>query len=163
MSTKTLSRLLIAPALLVGTLLACQLEAFLPAATPTPTATRTRTRTPTAVRLPPTIAAPPIPTQAPAPVNATATANVRIRAAPSTSAAIVGRLNQGEKAQIVGRTPANDWWQISLPSDPSARGWVSAEFATADGPVDAIPVIPPSGVQPPAPPAQGYPPPQTYP
>jgi uncharacterized protein YraI len=72
---------------------------------------------------------------------ATAKENLRIRVGPSTSAAVMGQLKKGDTVQIVGRSPADDWWQISLPANPNARGWISAEFTLANGPIDSIPVI----------------------
>ncbi len=141
---------------LVAILLACQLD-YLQlgrASTPTPTRRPTLSVTPTTVSdqgnvppaLPTTAQQQPtqvVPTQAPAPANVTATAtdNLRVRSAPSTSGAIIGRLNKGEAAQIVGRTAAGDWWQLALPTNPSQRGWVASEFTTPSGPTDAIPVV----------------------
>jgi hypothetical protein len=67
--------------------------------------------------------------------------NLRIRAAPSASAAILGQLPKGQSARVVGRTVASDWWQIVLPADATKRGWVFAELAAAGGPVDQVPVV----------------------
>ncbi len=151
--------------LVVTALLGCQIAYLFPTATPTPT--RTRTRTP-----PPLAVAPPTPTvivlvptpPAPPEIAATAQTNVNVRANPSTSAAIVAKMKKGDTAQIVGRTPASDWWQIILPSNPGAKGWVSAEFATAEGPTDSIPIVQPGSSnapaqppRPPAPPSYPYP------
>lgn len=158
---------------LVGILLACQLD-YLQlgnASTPTPTRRPTLNATPTTAsdvgNVPPALPTTPpqqpvqpqlVPTQAPAPANVTATAsdNLRVRSAPSTSGAIIGRLNKGEAAQIVGRTAAGDWWQIALPTNPSQKGWVTAQFATASGPTDAIPVV---GASAPSAPGGSNPPP----
>ncbi|HEX9077679.1 MAG TPA: SH3 domain-containing protein [Anaerolineae bacterium] len=117
------------------------------AASPSPTQTRaaaaTATVAPTLVlptAPPPTI---PVvsPTQPLAPVSVTAKDNLRVRAAPSTSAAVVDRLNKGASAQAVGRTAASDWLQIILPTNPAGRGWISAEFVTATAPLDNLPVV----------------------
>lgn len=158
----------------VGILLACQLD-YLQlgrASTPTPTRRPTLSVTPTSTtdlgNVPsalPTTAQPQspqlVPTQAPAPTNVTATAtdNLRVRSAPSTSGAIIGRLNKGETAQIVGRTNASDWWQIALPTNPSQKGWVAAEFATPSGPTDGIPVVNAAVPSAPTAPAGSNPPP----
>ncbi len=114
---------------------------FLPSPTPVPPATRTKAPTapPPVVELPTPLLVQPTPV--PVPVNAVATDNLRVRAAPSTSAAIVDHLNKGDTVQILGRTAANDWWQIALPTKPDARGWISAQFAPANAPVDSIPVV----------------------
>ncbi len=170
---------------LVAILLACQLD-YLQlgnAATPTPARRPTLSATPTGVSdqsgLPPALSTtvPPqqpqqqlVPTQTPAPANvsATATDNLRIRSTPSTGGAIIGRLNKGETAQIIGRTAASDWWQIAVPTNPSQQGWVAAEFATPSGPTDTIPVVgasapsapvAPSGSNPPVAPGGSNPPP----
>ncbi len=82
----------------------------------------------------------PLVSPAPSVVMATASENLRIRAEPSTSAAVLGQLKKGESAPIAGRTAANDWWQIALPGNPNRRGWISTAFAVASGPVDGIPV-----------------------
>lgn len=151
-------------------LLACQLEYVFPTATPSSAPRATRTRTPgqsEATAPAPTIAAQPpglLPSGSVL-VNATAKENLRVRAAPSTSAQQVGSLNKGDSAQVVGRTAASDWWQIVLPSNPNARGWILASFADANGPIDSVPVVPSGGVLPGGPPqvvtpASGaYPPP----
>jgi len=139
--------------LIASQLLACRLAALLPTATPT--ATATKTRTPPVARLvaPPVVE--PTTTPVPQPVRATVTENLRVRSAPSTTAAILGRLNKGDTVQIVGRTAANDWWQILLPTNPNARGWIAAQFTEVSGPVDAVPIVQPP--RPPTPPAYPYP------
>ncbi len=151
------------PAVLL--MLACQFtNTFMPApATATSVRVRTRTSTPgiPAVTPPPTIASlPPPPTDVPAPVTGTANANLRIRDTPSTTGAIVGQLNDGTEVQIVGRTVASDWFQIILPANPDARGWVSAQFVTPSVPADSIPLVGSPltpGVGPATPPPRPYP------
>ncbi len=149
---------------LVVTSLACQLEGLQlgasPSPTPTPTAARTATVAPTVAlptAPPPTI---PVvsPTQPPAPVSVTAKDNLRVRAAPSTSAAVVDRLNKGASAQAVGRTAASDWLQIILPTNPAGRGWVSAQFVSATAPLDTLPVVQSQAPNPVAPTSPGQPP-----
>jgi uncharacterized protein YgiM (DUF1202 family) len=81
----------------------------------------------------------------------TARENLRVRALPSTSAAILDRLNKGDQFQVVGRTAARDWLQIRLPTNPSAHGWVSAEFVDLTGSLDALPIVQPGAPPPPTP------------
>ena len=140
-----------------GILLACQLDYILPTPEPSAAPRATRTRTPGSPRVTavPTSAA----TQAPqpstgglVPVIATAKENLRVRAAPSASAQQVGTLNQGDTAQVVGRTAASDWWQILLPSNPTVRAWIVAGFVDVSGPVDSIPVVSSGSVPAPQPP-----------
>ncbi len=149
---------------LVLILLACQLDYLRLPTNPSPTPTRVATRAATAGVRPVLPTAPPptapvvvIPTQPPAPVSVTATDNLRVRAAPSTSAAVVDRLNKGASAQAIGRTAAGDWLQIILPTNASRQGWVSAEFVSASAPLDTLPVVQPQGTNPPVPPAPGQP------
>jgi uncharacterized protein YraI len=142
----------------VTQLLACQIAYLFPTTTPTPTRTRTRTPSPVALAPTPTVIVQ-VPTPpAPAEIAAVAQDNLRIRATPSTSAAIVGRLNKGDSVQVVGRTPASDWLRIALPTDPNQSGWISAEFATLSGPLDSIPIVQPGSsgapTQPSRPPSQ---------
>jgi hypothetical protein len=156
-----------------GVLLACQLQYVLPTPEPSAAPRATRTRTPgsggsTAV---PTFPAqqvlPTLPQGGPvsAPVMATAKENLRVRAGPSASTQQVGSLTKGDTAQVVGRTAANDWWQILLPSNLSVRGWVLASFTDVSGSIGSIPVTTSSSVpapqpypaQPPAPAPQPYP------
>jgi uncharacterized protein YgiM (DUF1202 family) len=148
-------------------LLACQLQYALSSNTSaSPQVTRTRTPSRGETTAPPTnvpaLAVPPTSAaQPPAPilpggsvlVSATTKENLRVRAAPSASSQQVGLLNKGETVQVVGRTAASDWWQITLPSDPNAKGWVFASFTDINGPVDSIPIVSP-GVTSPLPPAQ---------
>lgn len=151
--------------------LACQLESLQLGAvlSPTPTQAAARTATVAPTLVPPTIAPLPTvpvvsPTQVPAPLSVTAKDNLRVRAAPSTSAAVVDRLNKGASAQAVGRTAASDWLQIILPTNPAGRGWVSAAFVTVAGPLDTLPVVQPSAPIPSTPPSSGQPPrPPTFP
>ncbi len=130
--------------LVVFTLLACQLEALMPTPTPKPTATRPKAAIAPTPVLPP--AAPPAaPTEPPPPVFATATDNLRVRANPSTSAAILDRLNKGDAAEVIGRNAAGDWLYIKIPSNPTKRGWIAAPYTTTSAPIDTLPIVPPGG------------------
>lgn len=149
---------------LVVASLACQLEGLQLGVSPSPTQTQAAARTATVA---PTLALPtaPLPTvpvvsppPRPSPVSVTATDNLRVRAAPSTSAAVVDRLNKGASAQAVGRTAASDWLQIVLPSNPAGRGWISAQFVTATGPLDTLPVVQSQAPNPVVPTSPGQPP-----
>ncbi|MBI4787814.1 MAG: SH3 domain-containing protein [Chloroflexi bacterium] len=142
---KNPNRSLFLLSVLMLALLACQVANLLPGATPSPTPTRTRTTTPTVVAR---ATAPPLPTVAPVPptpvpepVRATANDNLRVRAAPSTSAAIVDRLTKGASAVVTGRNADSSWLQIVLPSNANQRGWISAQFATASGPLATVPIV----------------------
>lgn len=163
--------------------LGCQtlnlLTSRFPGSTPTPTARPKATATvPSAqpVALPSELPAEQ-PTEPPTPVTATInTDSLRVRAAPNANAAILDRLNKGDTVQVLGRTAANDWLQISPTQKPSTRGWISAQFAQVSGALDTVPVVSagqpnvvppvPPGQPPAPPPAQPYPapqPPRPYP
>ena len=143
-----------------GVLLACQLDYYLPSPEPSTAPRATRTKTPTSGRataLPTNPVPQVLPTSegGPPQIIATAKENLRIRAAPSAAAQQLGTLNQGDTAQIVGRTAANDWWQIQLPSNPSVRAWIVAGFVDVSGPALSVPVVATGAVPPPQPyPAQ---------
>jgi uncharacterized protein YgiM (DUF1202 family) len=156
--------------LLSGSLLiACQMVSLISgqAARATPTRGLPRVQPPasptqsTAVQ--PVLPTPlPPPTNAPSEVTATVTENLRVRGGPSTDYQVVDRLTKGATVRLVGRTEASDWWQIPLPSNPDARGWISAEFTDVNGSTDSLPVVeagpPPEPAGPPAPPPPVEPP-----
>ncbi len=148
-------------------LLACQLTNIVSSPTATATVRPTRSPTPIAAQAIPSATEPPPPPQPTPPpavlVFATTKENLRVRAAPSTTAQIVAQLKKGDTVQVLGRTAASDWWQIILPADPNARGWIAANFTTVNGPKDSIPVVPASEQAPVAPPAAPPPAPGAYP
>ncbi len=149
-------------------LLACQLDYILPTPAPSAAPRATGTRTPGAAQsvASPTSAPPPAPGIPPggsARVTATVRENLRVRAAPSTTAQIIDQLSKGDKAQIVGKNAAGDWWQILLPSNPNTRGWIFASFAEVSGPLESIPVVAPGGAPAPYPGLVPLPTPKSYP
>ncbi len=106
-----------------------QFHAGLPPPTARPTATRAPAKTPS-----------PTPTLIPGGVRGQTTDILRVRAEPSTDAGILGRLREGASLTILARDKENTWWQIAYP-DAKRRGWVSAEFATADGDTASLPIV----------------------
>lgn len=74
-------------------------------------------------------------------IFATAKENLQILAAPATLASVVGQLKKGDRAQIIGRTVASDWWQILLSTNPNERGWISAGLTDVSDGTDGIPII----------------------
>lgn len=67
------------------------------------------------------------------PVETGATATVdafrlNVRQAPTTSAAVVIKIERGETYPIVGRSQQSDWWQINV---NGTIGWVFADFIVA--------------------------------
>jgi uncharacterized protein YgiM (DUF1202 family) len=83
-------------------------------------------------------------------ISATAVDNANIRAMPSTGAAIAARITKGQPLTLMGRTAANDWYQVRLPANSNAQGWISAPLVRAEG-TDRLPVAQPGNVPPPYP------------
>ncbi len=139
---------------LVAFVLACQTTDIISSYL-SPTETPTRTRVPTRpIAAPPVQPTPPpvaiIPTPTPVEIPGTANDNANIRSLPSTGAAIAARVTKGAPLTLTGRTAANDWYQVRLPNDPNARGWISATLVRADG-AERLPVVQPGSVPPPYP------------
>lgn len=82
----------------------------------------------------------PIPTPVPGQPALTALVNLNIRSNPDVGSELIGLLNQGQKAQVVGQTADGAWWAINIPSADNGRGWVSAEYVTTEN-VEEVPVI----------------------
>lgn len=81
-------------------------------------------------------------TPAPGRPSLTAIWRVNIRAGPGTTYAIIGVLEQGESAEIIGMSTDGQWWAIRLEGVPEGRGWVAAAFVQAAN-ATAVPVINP--------------------
>jgi len=66
---------------------------------------------------------------------------VNCRYGPSTAYAIVGALDLGRQAEIVGKNIDVTWWMVKNPSDPSTVCWLAANVIDAVGNLDALPVV----------------------
>ncbi len=66
---------------------------------------------------------------------------VNCRYGPSTAYAIVGALELGGQAEIVGKNIDVTWWVVKNPSDPSTYCWLAASVIDAIGNLDALPVV----------------------
>lgn len=64
---------------------------------------------------------------------------VNLREGPGTNATIITILKEGERFDIIGKNAAGDWWFICCFQDKA--GWVTAQFADVEGPVDTVPVV----------------------
>ena len=89
----------------------------------------------------PTVPVPPTPTRDASMVSAAANEDLTIYATPSTTAQTIGQLSKGDKARVVGKTQAGDWWQIVFLTGPNQRGWIASQAVTMSGPVETIPVV----------------------
>jgi uncharacterized protein YraI len=74
---------------------------------------------------------------------------VNLREGPGTTATIITILQKGAAFDIIGKNVSGDWWFVCCFDDKA--GWVTAEFADVEGPVDQVPVVDESA-QAPAPP-----------
>jgi hypothetical protein len=88
-----------------------------------PTATRVPTATPRAA-----LGAP----------NAQA---VNCRYGPTTAYAVIGILDSGRQAEIVGKNIDATWWYARNPRDPSTFCWLIASLIDVAGNVEALPVV----------------------
>jgi hypothetical protein len=136
--------------ILVAFVLACQTtevisEYLSPSATPT--RARTATRPPPSVQAPTAPLVAVVTTPTPSEIDGSVSENAIIRAAPSTSAAIATRVNKGTQIKLVGRNAAGDWYQVVIPNNPNARGWISASLVQANG-ANQLPVVQPGGAPP---------------
>lgn len=66
---------------------------------------------------------------------------LNVRRDPSTRYPPLAVVMKGQTFDIVGRNAAGDWWQICCLADGRA-GWVAAEMVTAEGGLEAVPVVP---------------------
>jgi uncharacterized protein YraI len=132
----------------------------IPTTTPLPpTDPPTATLEPTTAPLPsetPTLEAP-VATEVPALVNIVAPANVR--SGPGLTYAVLGGLNTGDQAPVVGRDASSQWFAIGYDLGPNGVGWVSIQVASFDGDEQSLPVMeaneppPPAATVPPQAPA----------
>jgi len=119
-----------------------------PAATPIPaTATQQNLSTPTILPIE-TLLAVDTPTRVPTATLGITLASaidqpVNCRYGPEISYAIVGALVVGGKAEVIGKSIDATWWYVRNPSDPSNNCWLSSDFVSITGNVDALPVVSP--------------------
>ena len=74
----------------------------------------------------------------------TADTNVNIRRGPGVQFEIVGLLDQGQSADVLGINREGTWWYISLPNRDEETGWVSDDFVTAEN-TDNVPIVDENG------------------
>ena len=66
---------------------------------------------------------------------------VNCRYGPSTAYSVVGGLEVGGQAEIVGKNIDVTWWYVKNPSDPSTYCWLAASVIEAGGNLDVLPVV----------------------
>jgi uncharacterized protein YraI len=99
------------------------------------------------------VASSPQPAQPSVPTATVRNATINIRTGPGTNYEQVGTLDQGTSCTIVGREPANTWWQVQCPG--GRNGWIYQPLVDTTGNTGAVPVSPVPA--PPPPPAAPQP------
>ncbi|MFN8491010.1 MAG: SH3 domain-containing protein [Caldilineaceae bacterium] len=108
----------------------------LPVVTP-PTAVTTTTATTAAVS--PAAVTTPVATQLTATVS-TANGRLNVRSGPGTDYAILAKVNTGDELVVRGRNATGDWLQVQVAGATAGTGWVSAQYVTFNGDLNALPV-----------------------
>lgn len=99
--------------------------------------------TPTEVRLP---------TQTPSSTPEITLASAReqpvnCRFGPDISYAVIGALNPGRQAEVIGKNIDITWLFVRNPSDPSTSCWLSVDFIEVEGNVELLPVVGPPEIR----------------
>ncbi len=85
----------------------------------------------------PTFTSAPAFTAAPSQVFVTVSANTNCRSGPGVDYDIVGGLNIGQKAEVVGKSSTTSYWIVNNPIGPGTC-WLWGEHATITGDVSAL-------------------------
>lgn len=67
---------------------------------------------------------------------------VNCRYGPSTAYAVIGGLEVGDQAEVVGKNIDVTWWYTKNPSNPSIYCWLAADLVDVVGATEALPVVP---------------------
>jgi hypothetical protein len=116
-----------------------------PPATPVPATPISAISTPTLVPIETLLAIPTstfVPTSTPRVALASPISQpVNCRYGPSTAYAVVGGLEVGRQAEIVGKNIDVTWWYVKNPNNPSTFCWLAANVIETVGRVDSLPVV----------------------
>jgi hypothetical protein len=66
---------------------------------------------------------------------------VNCRYGPSMAYLVIGGLDPGRQAEMLGRSADSDWWYVRNPSNPSTNCWLAASVIDTIGNVEALPVV----------------------
>jgi hypothetical protein len=66
---------------------------------------------------------------------------VNCRVGPDISYAVIGALNLGTQAEVIGKNIDITWLYVRNPSDPSTNCWLSVDFINVRGNVELLPVV----------------------
>jgi hypothetical protein len=143
-------RLLILKFVLIIGLSSCNLPGTTatPLSQPTPVTLPTSTVPPTAIPIETLLAAAELPTVTPTSMPSISRASpkeqpVNCRFGPDISYAVIGALNVGRQAEIIGKNADVTWMYVRNPSDPSTNCWLSVDFINVTGNVDLLPAVGP--------------------
>lgn len=76
-------------------------------------------------------------------VSVSVSVNTNCRTGPGDAYAIIGALQVGQTAEVVGRSQYSDNWIIKLPSSPTVLCWLWGQWATVTGNTNSLPVYQP--------------------
>ncbi|TSA47703.1 MAG: hypothetical protein D4R46_00715 [Chloroflexi bacterium] len=111
-----------------------------PSLTPTPTFTLTSTPTFT---LTPSLTPTPTFTLTPEVPMVSVSVQTNCRSGPGPAYDILGIMNVGQTAEVVGRSVNNENWIIKLPSNPAITCWLWGQYATVVGNTAGLPIVTP--------------------
>lgn len=103
-----------------------------------------QTMTALALQNPAPTATPPVPpppaaTPTPNLPMVTVSTETNCRSGPGQSFAILGVLNPGETAEVMGRTTVENYWLVRNPDNPAQVCWLWGEYATVTGDWQSLP------------------------
>ena len=81
-------------------------------------------------------------TLTPAVPMVTVSVNINCRTGPTTAYDLLGVLQVGEHAEVVGRSSLSDSIIIRLPSNTAITCWLWTKYATVSGDISGLPLIP---------------------
>ena len=122
--------------------------ATVPATEPATEPTAEPTAEPAANLFPSPTAAPPLPapategllpTPTPTRPQGRTTGPANVRSGPDTAFALLLSLPPDAVVDLIGKTPAGDWWQVQLADGSS--GWVFAQLLAVSGAADSVSVV----------------------
>lgn len=72
---------------------------------------------------------------------------VNCRFGPDISYAVIGALNPGRQAEVIGKNIDITWLFVRNPSDPSTSCWLSVDFIDVEGNIELLPVVGPPEIR----------------
>lgn len=123
-----------------ATMTAQAIARITPNITSTPTSVPQPTLPPLPTSTPPLPTATPTQTPTPIPVKVSAKQTVNVRQAPSTQAAIVGKLQANTNVVALAKSEDGLWLQIPIP-DAANPGWVSTSVVSVTGATESLRIV----------------------